>query len=404
MVETKISLTPEQAEAVRKETAVLLNEQSFRTSDRCTKLLKYLVEETLHDNGALLKERRAGHEVFGRDPGYDTSADPIVRNVASEIRKRLRQFYSEHPETRAVRIELLPGTYILRFNFGVEELENTGSLPGQIPVGDQKVASPAIEVPTATGRQYRLSQLSFVLLLGFLLIGGIQIWHYSTAHAGPRVAAVPSFWQPVLSSNKEIFISVGHGHHDPIRPKDYSGLRQITMTDLNAYENIGNYLRANNHPFQMQLDNATTMDQLRDRPVVLVGNINNEWVLRLTEKLRYHYVWGPEHEGFQDSVGIEDSQHPGVIQWQLVRGTPHPFDFAIAERFKDSSTGDIIVCVAGAGSVGTQAASELITDPKFLDRLPKELSNPEKNIQIILKTPIVDGISGPPEIITTYVW
>ena len=30
-----------------------------------------------------------GHEVFGRDPGYDTGQDPVVRMTATEVRKRL---------------------------------------------------------------------------------------------------------------------------------------------------------------------------------------------------------------------------------------------------------------------------------------------------------------------------
>ena len=80
---------------VREEIAQILDHQSFRQSERCSKLLRYLVEISLVPDAVPLKERAIGHEVFGRPISYDTYSDPVVRNAASEIRKRLRQYQYE---------------------------------------------------------------------------------------------------------------------------------------------------------------------------------------------------------------------------------------------------------------------------------------------------------------------
>src|SRR5438034_610312 len=70
----------------------------------------------LEDKAADLKERTLGVAVFGREPTYDTSTDPIVRATAGEIRKRIAQYYQEPGHEHEIRISLSPGSYIPEFN------------------------------------------------------------------------------------------------------------------------------------------------------------------------------------------------------------------------------------------------------------------------------------------------
>ena len=70
----------------------------------------------------------------------------------------------------------------------------------------------------------------------------------------------------------------------------------------------------------------------------------------------------------------------------------------------DPVTGGLVLYVAGCGSMGTQAASEFITQPQFLGGLPRSLNNPKVSIQVVLRTPIVAGVAGSPEVIATHIW
>ena len=75
-------------------------------------MLKYVVSAVIDGRGSDLKERTLGVEVFGRDPEYDTNADPVVRISASEVRKRIAQFYHENGDSAKLQIELPLGSYV----------------------------------------------------------------------------------------------------------------------------------------------------------------------------------------------------------------------------------------------------------------------------------------------------
>ena len=49
----------------------------LRRAYRYSRLLRYVVEETLDGRSARLKESTVGIDVFGRDPAYDTNVDPV---------------------------------------------------------------------------------------------------------------------------------------------------------------------------------------------------------------------------------------------------------------------------------------------------------------------------------------
>ena len=61
----------------------------------------------------MLRERVIGANVFGRAPDYDAGNDPVVRNRAAELRKRLAQHYmrTREPRKETIRIEIPTGSY-----------------------------------------------------------------------------------------------------------------------------------------------------------------------------------------------------------------------------------------------------------------------------------------------------
>src|ERR1035441_8252684 len=91
---------------VREQLNRLLAHTLFTHSKRYPALLSYVVEQTLLGNTDQLKERVIGIEVFDRPPDYDPSADPIVRFTASEVRKRLAQYYVDSAHSGELQIDL----------------------------------------------------------------------------------------------------------------------------------------------------------------------------------------------------------------------------------------------------------------------------------------------------------
>src|ERR1700692_4444855 len=95
----------------------LLENAHFSNSKRFPSFLRFIVQEELEGRGDQLKERTLGIEVFGREPGYDTTSDPIVRVTAAEIRKRIAQYYQDSGSPDELRISLPPGSYVPHFEW-----------------------------------------------------------------------------------------------------------------------------------------------------------------------------------------------------------------------------------------------------------------------------------------------
>jgi TolB-like protein len=98
-----------------------------------------------------------GAEMFGRPVSYDTGSDSVVRVRASEVRKKLAQYYSESSQEKPeVRIELPSGSYVPRFHF--EHLEEpaiaSASDHSGIPHDPQNgsVAAAGAKLQSQTGR------------------------------------------------------------------------------------------------------------------------------------------------------------------------------------------------------------------------------------------------------------
>jgi hypothetical protein len=70
------------------------------------------------------------------------------------------------------------------------------------------------------------------------------------------------------------------------------------------------------------------------------------------------------------------------------------------------TTEQTVVILGGIAQYGTQAAAEFVTDPTYFERAlanaPRDWSR--KNIQIVLSTAVLSGVSGPPTVIAVYFW
>jgi hypothetical protein len=114
-------------------------------------MLRYVVERTLNHERESLRERIIGIEVFGKRHDYDTSEDPVVRVRATDIRKRLAQYYQNaaHANTR-VRIEIPSGSYVAVFEALPHEritsaAESGTALAAAEPLQPAHTVVPAVE-------------------------------------------------------------------------------------------------------------------------------------------------------------------------------------------------------------------------------------------------------------------
>jgi hypothetical protein len=53
---------------------------------------------------------------------------------------------------------------------------------------------------------------------------------------------------------------------------------------------------------------------------------------------------------------------------------------------------------------GTEAAGDLLSDPEYSRALPDAVRSGKKNIQIVLKTTVISGHTGAPQVIAVHNW
>jgi len=150
-------LNAEQANLVRSALESVISSDAFAPSKRCQDFLRLVVEHALTGDLDSLRERMIGVEMFGRPVDYDTSNDAVVRVRATEVRKRLAQYYREAAPTPVVRIELPAGSYVPEFHWSLSKRVNGG----------------AVTVPQALAprsKRARLLAITAVLVAGALVL------------------------------------------------------------------------------------------------------------------------------------------------------------------------------------------------------------------------------------------
>jgi hypothetical protein len=125
--------------------------------------------------------------------------------------------------------------------------------------------------------------------------------------------------------------------------------------------------------------------------------------MRLVEPLRFYFL------ADNGRWRIVDRQRPSQRDWYVDFRQQYSTltqDFALVARFRDPTTDQILVVVAGIGENGTVAAGEFVTTPEFLERLSKLLPKGwrKNNVEAVLATQVIDRTSCPPRIIAYCVW
>ncbi|NYF53626.1 hypothetical protein [Tunturiibacter gelidoferens] len=398
-------LTEEDRNAVLAELETVLSSSHFCNSKRYPAFLRYVVQQTLNGNGDQIKERTLGIEVFGRTPDYDTNADTVVRYTAGEVRKRLSLYYHEAADS-PIHIYLSARSYRPEFLRFPEEapsalLQPTAFLDKQDALFELPMASlPSID-PALGGRTRKiLRPLLAVVLIALSFVVARSLWNRSSSEGINR------FWSPILQAKGPTLICPGGVVFSPSSDVHTKVADQTVLNPFLSFENglamgrVAALLNAKENDYRVQSSASTTLAQIRESPVVLIGAYNNEWTQRLLLPLRFHFNAEPNEQ-------IVDALQPSKY-WARDKSKPYSDspDYALVVRFRNPSTDSVVVVAAGLQRYGTDAASQFIVSPRLLDILNRRVGSDwaNKNIEVVLKVDVVQGRVGAPIVQDVYLW
>lgn len=404
---------------VREQLDRLLAHPLFANSKRYPALLAYAVEQTLLGNGSELKERSIGIEVFGRSPSYDANADPVVRITAGEVRKRLSQYYYDTAHAGELVIELPTGSYVPVFRTA----EQAG-MPEPLPLIPQAQLEtiPAVSEADPVARPSKLIWVGItclVLIAGAIGLGiGLRV---HPAQSIPPPSNLELFWDPITSSSNPTTFCLGepaknlntdsiNDFEAPVSKPEpeklyvrlhYSG--NLALADVITLTRTAAQLETRHKAFRVVPASEATFSQLREGPIVLIGAFDNIWTLRVTQKLRFGFE---SKDGVASLVDRKSSQN---TSWATAWDLPYEKlsrDYAIVARIHDNTTGQPVIIAAGISEEGTEAAGEILYNPVYLDSLiakaPPDWE--KKNIEAVIETQVIQGHSGPPNVVAVETW
>ena len=403
--------TETNAFAIRRQLKRLLAHPLFTNSKRYPVLLAYTVEQTLDGHASELKERTIGVEAFGRDPSYDVNLDPVVRTTAAEVRRRLAQYYYSAEHAGELVIELQAGSYVPIFREPAAPHSHLSPAPNLTPQ-PLKSAPAAIEPANPTPASARLSSR---LILGrpIAIASGLLLAILAGFGLGRiRLPQPPSdlerFWSPVTSASGPITYCLGE-------PADTSEADRMNMSQgrpLNGGLDASDVttlarsivpLVPRHNVFRVVSASQTDFAQLREGPIVLIGAFDNVWTMRITQNLPFGFVT----ENNIRKLVERNSTHPQswTLQWQIPN-LKLAKDYAIVARFHDKVTGQPVIVLAGILGEGTEAASEVVSNPAYLENMlqkaPKNWD--QMNLEAVIETDVIEGNPGPPVVLAVKTW
>ncbi|MBL8211958.1 MAG: hypothetical protein JNK87_14675 [Bryobacterales bacterium] len=430
------------AASVHLQLARVLASPHFRNSKRSQSLLRYVVEAQLAGEADSLKERCIGAAVFSRDTAYDTAQDPIVRNAAIDVRKRLAQYYLEHQHSFELRIELPTGSYqpvfVPETQLATVEAPRLDVPPIDVPPVDlprldaplrELSAAPPPPPPRRVGkRAFALAATASLLLAA----AGTYLWFNQRSPA----TELDAFWEPLFRDGKTIQICIGQ----PTRLFRFIGPRTEELTralsgpaarspeaaaltvkaaelawvapeflylrDALSGFRVASWIQAKGRPYELVSVASTTYSQLRHTPLVAIGAFNNTWSLRVTAELRFLFERRTVNGVAYNC--IIDRRSPATPLWKVAQPISPTMseDFAIVTRVFDPSTERTVISVAGIENYGTLAAGEFVTQPDYIGAA-LAANSPQwrrQNVQFVLGTKVIDGTPGPPRVLAVHYW
>jgi hypothetical protein len=399
-------------ELVEAALADLLASPQFKGSQRSRQFLKYVVTCTLDGGSDRLRERVLGMDLFSRPVSYDPSEDSVVRVAASDVRKRLAQYYAEEGHQTGLRIDLPLGSYVPEFKV--------------VPAPTTAAAAPVQTLKSFVRPKVWIA----AAVLAIFTVAAVLAFYQSPD-------PVKQFWAPVLSSDRPVLMTLGNSAVYTLSGRVYSEYLKtqphnrsevtmaiepdpnfrLTAADLRSEQ--GQYVGAGGAQavlrFAVQLTSMgkTTFlrtgpdfsfADLRDQPAILIGAFSNQWTLRSTRSHRFYFASEPDGRRL-----IKDRQGPSQAWGLDAAASRKDFtDYAIVSRIPRSETGQPLFVAAGITQYGCTGAAELLTNRSLLRQALQNASAPSDwanhNLQMVVATKVVAGIPGPPEVVATHFW
>lgn len=402
----------------------VLEGEAFKGSHRGGKFLKYIVSRAITRDFDSLKERAIGIEVFGRPPGYDTSADAIVRVTASDVRKRLLQHYARPGAASEYRIRLPVGSYIPEITRESRSNPERQIQPAADARGQEQVPTAGSGAHSSSLRAEQMFRRVLVILLVLALNLAAFVVAWNHLRKPKHLAVLP--WSSIFDSSRATQIITSDPNIAEIQGftggqitlSDYANHRYIPDPSLLTAEQrrfcevilrgdkdsvvdtpiamaIGQLAQATSSKITVRGARSVQFSDIQtDANFILLGSPrSNPWSNLYNDRLDFRFAYDP---GTGREVIRNVRPRPGEPSSYIetAPGWATGQSYAIVAFLKNLDQSGQVLFLAGQTAEGTEAAGKFVNDLPRLDSVLKQCgirqSGP-KHFQILLRLNTMAG-------------
>ena len=385
---------------------------AFQKSRRLREFLLFVCERAVRDSENVVREQEIGVVVFGRPADFDPSEDTLVRVQASQLRKRLQQYFAAEGANEPVIIEIPKGTYM--------------------PVFRERVAAappPATE-EAATGRRFDLriplalsAALAVALVAcGWLLLENRKLRGRLNEGREPR-PTVDYVWKKMFGG-RHTYVVLGDGTltmwQDLLRrqltPTQYQRQqfkamaeeqftdpqmldfarklmnRQFTpIADVGLAQRVARLNAAHGIPTELVFARSAATQHFKSHNAVLSGSRRaNPWIDLFEHRLNFRSRFDEQARmSYLDNTSPKDAEPATYeVKWDRLGYC------RVAYLPNLDATGSVLI-ISGTDFSSTDAGAEFITSERWVRQLLSTLGTGEGGelpyFEVLLKAQLVLG-------------
>jgi hypothetical protein len=389
----------------------LLGSHALHGSESLCKLLRYLANHSLDHPGLSPKEYQIATEVFGRQQDFDPHVDSMVRVQAGRLRTKLGEYYASEGVDDQMMVELPKGTYALTFHQRPHGATRNHA-------GTSHEASNNLEVSSRTSRTWIVTVVALsVVLASAVAVATDRFLTRKTAEArltsdtSDVPVAFHVFWRGFLTGPQEpwvIFSNAAFVGRPYIGMHYYNRARDSGAVITDHYTGVGEVLAVHaldsvfgklHQQIRVKRGSLFSLDDAKNDDLIFIGSPSeNLTLLELpnTQEFLFKQIASGPRMGTMEII----NSHPESGESkEFLPSSPDEAlteDYSVIALKRGLNPAHSVLILAGATTIGTQAAVEYVCQRDSLEQLLLRLSVSNsgelKPFEAVIRVKVAKGV------------
>ena len=395
----------------------LVSSHALHGSESLCKLLRYLAKHALDHPGLPIKEFQIATEVFGRSTDFDPQLDSMVRVQAGRLRSKLTEYYNSDGSEDLIVVELPKGTYVLSFHHrGASSKPHAGGLEGM----NREAA-----LERSTERRWGTEVISLSIFLAAAI--AVIVWLMATRNSPPvslasgsepAPAAFRLFWSGFASGQEEpwvVFSNAAFVGRPYTGMRYYNRARDSGAVILDHYTGVGEVLAVHaldnvfgrlRHQIRVKRGSLFSLDDAKNTDLIFIGSPSeNLTLLELpnTQEFTFKQITSGPRTGTMEIINFHPESGEPKEFLPSPPDEPLTEDYSVIALKRGLNPAHSVLILAGATTIGTQAAVEYVCQQNSLEELLLRLSVSNsgelKPFEAVLHVKVARGVPVATEIV-----